>query len=237
VVLVTGANRGIGRALCDSFTSHGAAKIYAAARDPDRIVDERFTRLRLDVTDSACVADAARIATDVTIVVNNAGVSGVGSPLLGGSLDAARKAMEVNFFGTWAISRAFAPSLAANHGGAIVNILSAASWWATPGAPGYSASKAAAWSLTNALREGLQEQGTRVLGVHCGYVDTDLSSWTDAPKITAETVAEETIKALLDDVDETLLDEFTRATRRALAGDVAQLQRIAPTTAASGGVQ
>ncbi len=230
VVLVTGANRGIGRALCDAFAGRGAAKVYAAARDPDQIVDERFTRLQLDVTDAASVSEAARVATDVTIVVNNAGTGGGGSPLLGGSLDAAREAMEVNFFGTWAVSRAFAPLLAVNDGGAVVNILSAASWWAMPWAPGYSASKAAAWSLTNALRLGLQDQGTKVLGVHCGYVDTDLSSWTDAPKITAGTVAEETINALLNDADETLLDKFTRATRDALAGDIGQMQRITPTS-------
>jgi NAD(P)-dependent dehydrogenase (short-subunit alcohol dehydrogenase family) len=155
VVLVTGANRGIGRALCDAFASHGAAKIYAAARNPDWVVDGRLIPLRLDVTDSASVVDAARIATDIAIVLNNAGVSGVGSPLFGGSLAAAREAMEVNFLGTWAVSCAFAPALAASHGGAIVNILSAAFWWATPGAPGYSVSKAAAWSLTNALRAGL----------------------------------------------------------------------------------
>lgn len=228
VALVTGANRGIGAALCQALLERGAAKVYATARRFESITDPRLTPLRVDVNDLSSIDSAAVAAPDVSIVVNNAGHGGAGSPLVGGSLEEARAAMEVNYFGTWAVSRAFAPILAANGGGALVNILSVASWWALVVAPGYSASKAAEWSLTNALRAGLREQGTLVVGVHAGFVETDLSAWTDAPKISADSLAAQTMTALENDADEVLADDFTRQTRAALSGDVADVQRITP---------
>jgi NAD(P)-dependent dehydrogenase (short-subunit alcohol dehydrogenase family) len=224
--LVTGANRGIGAALSQALLDRGAAKVYAAVRNPETVTDPRLTPLRLDVTDPREVAAAAEAAQDVTIVINNAGQTSGGTRLLDGDLDGARRAMEVNFYGTWSVSRAFAPVLAAHGGGALVNVLSAASWWAIEGAPGYSASKAAQWSLTNALRQGLRKQGTQVLGVHCAFVDTDLSAGVDAPKLSADEVAEHTLRALEDDADEVLIDEFTRKTRAALAGGIAGLHEI-----------
>ncbi|MEW2546631.1 SDR family oxidoreductase [Streptomyces sp. NPDC047002] len=229
VALVTGANRGIGAALVDALLARGASKVYAAARDPESVgrTSARVVPLRLDVTDEAQAAAAAAAARDVTVLVNNAGL-GDATPLLGDSLDGPRAAMEVNYFGTWRVSRAFAPVLAANGGGALVNVLSAASWWAMDRAPGYSASKAAQWSLTNALRLGLKAQGTRVLGVHCGYVDTDFSAWTKAPKLTAREVAEGTVDAVEAGQDEAVLDGFSRAVKSALPGAVARLQALTP---------
>jgi NAD(P)-dependent dehydrogenase (short-subunit alcohol dehydrogenase family) len=216
VALVTGANRGIGHAFARALLDHGAAKVYAAARNPEAVRDPDLTPLRLDVTDPEQVAAAAAAAGDVTIVINNAGV-GSGAGLLEGSLDSARQAMEVNYFGTWTVSRAFAPVLARNGGGALVNMLSVASWRGAPLFPGYAASKAAQWSLTNSLREALLEQGTLVVGVHAGFVDTDLSTWTDAPKITAAEVAEQTMRALAADRVEVLADEPTRQVKAALS--------------------
>jgi NAD(P)-dependent dehydrogenase (short-subunit alcohol dehydrogenase family) len=228
VALVTGANRGIGRAMVEALLAHGALKVYAAARDPRAVRDvPGVVPLGLDVTKPEQVGLAADVAQDVTVLVNNAGLT-CATPLLSGSLKQAREVMEVNCFGTWEVSRAFAPVLAMNDGGAVVNILSAASWWATDVAPGWSVSKAAQWALTNALRLGLKAQGTQVLGVHCGFADTESSAWTDAPKITAEAVAEGTLEALEAGRDEAVLDPFSRAVKGALCGDIAELQKISP---------
>ncbi|MFJ7200791.1 MULTISPECIES: SDR family oxidoreductase [unclassified Streptomyces] len=217
VALVTGANRGIGRAFARALIDHGAAKVYAAVRDPAGVSDEDLTPMRLDVTRPEEIAAAAAAAGDATIVVNNAGVGGFSTKLLAGSFDGARLAMDVNFFGTWAVSRAFAPVLARNGGGALVNMLSAASWASRPDYPGYAASKAAQWSLTGALRDGLREQGTLVIGVHASFVETELSSFTDAPKADAADVAEQTMEALAHDRVEVLTDERTRQVKHALS--------------------
>ncbi|AQZ61489.1 Oxidoreductase homolog [[Actinomadura] parvosata subsp. kistnae] len=220
IALVTGANRGIGRAFARALIEHGAKKVYAAVRDPAAVTDPDVVPLRLDVTDEQSITAAAALAGDVTIVINNAGVGGAGTKLLEGAFDGARHAMDVNYFGTWAVARAFAPILARNGGGALVNMLSLASWSSRPEFPGYAASKAAQWSLTDALRKGLHGQGTLVVGVHAGFVETDLSAWTDAPKISADTVAELTMDALLHDRPEVLADEQSRTVKAALSQPV-----------------
>ncbi|MEU1599966.1 SDR family oxidoreductase [Streptomyces sp. NPDC005708] len=217
VALVTGANRGIGRAFARALIEHGASKVYAGVRDPAAVADRDVTALRLDVTKPEEALEAATVADDVTIVINNAGIGGTGTSLWEGPFDGARQAMEVNYFGTWAVSRAFAPVLAHNGGGALVNMLSLASWVGRPRFPGYAAAKAAQWSLTDALRQALREQGTLVVGVHAGFVDTDLSAWVDAPKISAADVAEQTMQALAHDRSEVLVDEETRQTKAALS--------------------
>ncbi|MFI6494918.1 SDR family oxidoreductase [Streptomyces sp. NPDC050564] len=220
VALVTGANRGIGRAFARSLINHGATKVYAGVRDPATVEDSDLVPLRLDITDQADVAAAAALANDVSIVINNAGIGGGGTQLLEGTFDGARQAMEVNYFGTWAVSRAFAPVLARNGGGALVTMLSLASWVGQPQFPGYAASKAAQWSLTDALRQALNAQGTLVVGVHAGFVETDLSSWTNASKVTPATVAELTMDALTGDQFEVLADEETRRVKAALSQPV-----------------
>jgi NAD(P)-dependent dehydrogenase (short-subunit alcohol dehydrogenase family) len=220
VAIVTGANRGIGRAFVRALLDQGAEKVYAAARNPASVTDPDAVPLRLDVTDADSVAAAAEVASDVSIVINNAGAGGPGTQLMTGPFDGARQAMDVNYFGTWAVARAFAPILAGKGGGAVVNMLSLASWVGQPQFPGYAASKAAQWSLTDALRKGLHAQGTLVIGVHTGFVDTDLSAWTDAPKISPELVADLTMDALKHDQLEVLADEETRAAKAGLSAPI-----------------
>lgn len=217
VALVTGANRGIGLAFARALLSRGAAKVYAGVRRPEDFHEPGLEPLLLDVTDHGHIEAAVAKASDVSILINNAGII-AGPPLLEGSLDGARLEMEVNYLAPWAMSRAFAPVLAANGGGVLVNMLSAASWRANNRFPGYAASKAAEWSLTNALRVGLREQGTLVVAVHAGYVDTDATRGLDVPKVTAAEVAEKTMDGIIRDDPEVLADEAARKVRSLLSG-------------------
>ncbi|MEU0967430.1 SDR family oxidoreductase [Streptomyces sp. NPDC005917] len=225
VAVVTGANRGIGLAFSRALLARGAAKVYAGVRRPEDFTEPGLEPLRLDVTDHDQVADAARTASDATIVINNAGIQ-AGPALLEGSLDGARRELEVNYLGTWAVSRAFAPVLAANGGGALVNMLSVASWRPNSRFPSYAASKSAQWSLTNALRLALREQGTLVVGVHVGWVDTDATAEIDVPKTDPAEVAARTMDAIARDEPEVLVDDTARQVRAALSGP---LDLISPT--------
>jgi NAD(P)-dependent dehydrogenase (short-subunit alcohol dehydrogenase family) len=217
-VLVTGANRGIGKAIAEELLSRGAAKVYAGVRDPGSVGDDRLVPVELDVTDPTLVAAAADALGDVEIVVNNAGV-GYGGPPLQADLDRARAELEVNYLGTAAVTQAFAPVLAANGGGAFVNVLSVVSWIASPQLATYSASKAAAWSFTNAARVQLKGQGTHVLGVHVGFVDTDLTAAMEVDKIAPDVVARSILDALENGDPEVAVDEFSRSVKAGLSDD------------------
>jgi NAD(P)-dependent dehydrogenase (short-subunit alcohol dehydrogenase family) len=222
VALVTGASRGIGLAFARALLSSGAAKVYAGVRQPEDFSEPGLEPLLLDVTNHQHIEAAAMKASDVSILINNAGII-AGPPLLEGSLDGARLEMEVNYLAPWALSRAFAPVLAHNGGGVLVNMLSAASWRANNRFPGYAASKAAEWSLTNALRVGLREQGTMVIAVHAGYVDTDATKRLDVPKVSAAEVAEKTMAAIIRNDPEVLVDETARRVRSLLSGPLDSL--------------
>ncbi|WP_225823912.1 SDR family oxidoreductase [Streptomyces naphthomycinicus] len=223
VAVVTGANRGIGLAFTRALLARGAAKVYAGVRSPESVREPGVRALPLDVTDEGQVAAAAATASDATLVINNAGIQ-AGPGLLVGSLEGARRELEVNYLGTWAVSRAFAPVLAANGGGALVNMLSVASWRVNRPWPSYAASKAAEWSLTNALRVGLRPQGTLVVGVHVGFVDTDATADLDVPKVTSTEVAEKALDAVGRGESEVLVDEISRRMRAALSGPVELLE-------------
>jgi NAD(P)-dependent dehydrogenase (short-subunit alcohol dehydrogenase family) len=213
VALVTGANRGLGAVFARALLERGAAKVYAAARDPETITDPALTPIALDVTDPAAVAAAAEQCGDVTLLINNAGISR--GPAA--DLDGARAEMEVNYFGTLAMSRAFAPVLGRNGGGALVNILSVLSWITFPRVTTYAASKAAAWSLTNALRLELLEQGTQVVGVHAGYIDTDMVAGLTEPKISPETAVAAALDGLESGAYEVLADDVSKQARSGLS--------------------
>lgn len=216
VVLVTGANRGIGAAFVRLLQERGAAKVYAAARDVASLQADGVEAVELDVTDAGQVAAAARVARDVQVLINNAGIS-TGTPLVAGDEASIRREMETNFFGPLRMTRAFAPVLAANGGGAILNVVSALSWFSTPGAGAYAASKAAAWALTDSTRLELAPQGTQVVGVHMGLVDTDMARGMDAPKLTPAALAAAGLDAIESGAQEVLADEWTRFVKAGLA--------------------
>jgi NAD(P)-dependent dehydrogenase (short-subunit alcohol dehydrogenase family) len=203
VVLVTGANRGIGTALVDAFLAAGVSRVYAAARDPKSLRrDPRIVPLELDITRPDQVAAAAQRAADTQILVNNAGVATMQPAVFPSDAQAADQEMRVNYFGTLAMIRAFAPVLAKQGGGAIVNVLSILSRVASPRLGSYSASKAAAFSLTQAARAELSPQGTLVIGVMPGFVDTDMAKGITLPKITPDQVAADAIEALRQGIED-----------------------------------
>ena len=216
-VLVTGANRGLGLAFARGALARGARKVYAGARDPANITLPGVEAIRLDVTSADDIAAAARECGDLTVLINNAGIATTGGFLADGSVEAARAQMETNYFGPMRLSQAFAPVLASNGGGAILNVLSIASWISSPLLATYAATKSAAWSLTNGLRHELRAQGTQVLGLHVGFVDTDLTRGMDVPKSLPEDVVRAALDALEAGADEVLADEITRQVKQGLS--------------------
>jgi NAD(P)-dependent dehydrogenase (short-subunit alcohol dehydrogenase family) len=212
VALVTGANRGIGAAFVSRLLEAGAQRVYAAARNPQTLAtlaqrEARVIPIALDITDDTSVQEAAARLIDIDLLVNNAGVA-LGARLIGAAdLSAARQEMEVNYFGLLRMCRAFAPILAANGGGTLINVLSILARVASPAVGSYSASKASALSLTQAVRAELQAQGTRVIGVLPGYVDTAMAEQVTAPKIQPSDVLRATLDALQTDQDEVYLGE------------------------------
>ncbi|MDP9869784.1 MULTISPECIES: SDR family oxidoreductase [Streptosporangium] len=215
--LVTGANRGLGRAFALALLERGARTVYAGARDPGSVTDRDLVPVELDVTDPASVAAAAQRCGDVTLLINNAGI-GLRSGLIAApSLEAARAEMETNFFGALAMCRAFAPVLGRNGGGAIVNMLSVLSWATLPAVASYAVSKAAAWSMTNGIRLELRGQGTLVVGVHAAFIDTDMAAGITLPKTAPAEVAAQALDAVEKGHHEVLADRITRQTKDGLS--------------------
>jgi NAD(P)-dependent dehydrogenase (short-subunit alcohol dehydrogenase family) len=219
--LVTGANRGLGRHFAEQLLARGA-KVYAGARNPDSVDLPGAIPIALDVTDPASVAAAAELTGDVTLLINNAG-SSTGASLLTGAMEDVELEMNTHFYGTLAVTRAFAPQLAAGGGGALLNVLSVLSWISFPGSGGYCAAKSAEWSLTNALRQELAAQGTLVSALHVGYMDTDMVRHVTAPKSDPAIVAKIALDAIEAGDVEILADELSGQVRAGLAGGVAAL--------------
>ncbi|MFD1714795.1 SDR family oxidoreductase [Amnibacterium flavum] len=220
VVLVTGAGGGLGVEFVRQALERGARKVYATARIPREWDDSRVVPLALDVTDEASVAAAVAAAGDTTIVVNNAGVGGANS-LLDSDLAEVRRVFETNLFGALAVAKEFAPILAANGGGALIDVHSVLSWIGLAG--GYSASKAAFWSVTNSLRLELAPAGTQVTGVHVGYTDTPMTAGVTAPKNDPADVVRDTYDGVEAGATEVLADQLSRDVKTGLAGPIERL--------------
>jgi NAD(P)-dependent dehydrogenase (short-subunit alcohol dehydrogenase family) len=217
--LVTGANRGIGKAFAEALVERGAAKVYAGVRDVATVTDPRLIPIQLDVTDAARIEAVAAELGDVDLVVNNAGTGRPALPLAA-DLDDARFELEANYLSIVAMTEAFAPVLAANGGGAFVNMLSVASWVSLPSLATYSASKAAAWAYSNAARLELKRQGTAVVGVHVGFVDTDLAAAVQSEKIPPADVATAAFDGLEAGESEVSVDDFARNVKAGLSDDL-----------------
>ena len=214
VALVSGANRGLGRAYARELVKRGASKVYGAARDSGSVTEDGVTPIALDITDPENVASVAGQCADTSLLVNNAGIMKASTFLDARPVEAARLEMETNYFGTLNMCRAFAPVLAAQGGGACWSTCcrSPAST-RTPFTASYGASKAAAWSLTNGVRVELAHQGTLVVAVHASFIDTDMAAGTCVPKISPDSVAEQVCDAVESGEIEVLADERSRFVR------------------------
>ncbi len=226
VALVTGANRGLGAAFVRGLLGGGAATVYGAARSEYQPAEPGQVPVRLDITDPDQVAAVAAQLTDVNLVINNAGVFHSANALADDLEASLRADLETNLFGTLAISRAFAPILAANGGGALVNVLSVASWRSLPGFAAYGASKSAAWSVTNSLRLALRPNGTLVVAVHAGFLDTDMAATVTSPKTAPSAVVDQVLAALTNGAEEVLVDDVSRQVKAGLSADIATLYPV-----------
>jgi NAD(P)-dependent dehydrogenase (short-subunit alcohol dehydrogenase family) len=218
---VTGANRGLGRALAAELVRRGAT-VYAGARDPSSVDLAGVTPVRMDVTDPESIAAAVAQAGDVNLLINNAG-SSTRTSLLTGDLAGVRAELEVHYLGTLQVTRAFVPVIEAAGGGSILNILSALSWFSFPATGAYCAAKSAEWSLTNALRAELAGRGIRVSGLHVGYMDTDMTASLDVPKLAPADVAAIALDGVAAGDYEILADDVSHQVQAGLAGGVAAL--------------
>jgi NAD(P)-dependent dehydrogenase (short-subunit alcohol dehydrogenase family) len=220
--LVTGANRGLGRHLAEQLVARGAT-VYAGARNPDAVDLPGVIPVRIDITDEASIAAAADVVQGLTLLVNNAGIA-TGATFLDGSSDDIRRDMETNYYGTLAVTRAFAPQLTLAPGrSGVLNVLSVLSWYTLAGFGPYSAAKSAAWSLTNALRNELAPLGTQVTALHVAFIDTDMARHVDAPKAAPAEVARLALDGVEDGLEEVLADDVSRRVQAGLAGGVRAL--------------
>ena len=216
VVFITGANRGIGKAYAESFLAAGAKKIYLAVRNTDNVADmvaanpDKFIPIQLDVTNQNQIDAAAATAQDTNILINNAGILFWNNLQDANVIEDARKEMDVNYFGVIAVTRAFAPILKANGGGAIATVSSIVGYISFPGLPTYSASKAAIHSLIMATRLELADQGTLVVGVYPGSIDTDMADGVEIDKTPPSQVAETTIAAIKNDNEDVFTDDLAK---------------------------
>jgi NAD(P)-dependent dehydrogenase (short-subunit alcohol dehydrogenase family) len=220
VVLVTGGNRGIGKAIVDDLLTRGVKKVYATARKPEPSTDDRVVTVPLDVTDPDSIKALVAAAPDVTVLVNNAGITGARS-LLESPEEEIRGVFETNLFGPLNVTRAFVPVIERNGGGHVLNMHSVLSWVSFGGA--YPASKSALWGVSNGLRLELLDRGIGVTGLHVGYVDTDMTSAITDPKSQPEDIAKQAVDGIESGAHEVIADDFSRQVKGGLSADLAAL--------------
>lgn len=231
VAFVTGANRGIGKAYVEALIEAGARRIYATARSIETLNDvvaiapDRIFPIALDVTHPEQVSAAAQKAQDITLLINNAGVIGAGGLFIANSVETAQWEMNTNYFGTLSVIRAFAPILQRNGGGAIVNLLSVVSVANAPVFSSYSASKAALHSLTQGIRAELAQQGTRVIGVFPGPVDTAMAEAVPGDKAAPSEVAQATLQAIAQGIEDVYPDPVSQTVFSAIADPLKAVEK------------
>lgn len=231
IALVTGSNRGIGRAFVEALLDRGAKKVYATARNPTTLKEleaahpDRIHVLTLDITKPAQVAAAAAQAADVNLLINNAGINRKKGLIASAVLDDARDEMETNYFGTLSMCRAFAPILKRNGGGAIVNMLSILARVSLPAYGSLCASKAASLSMTQGVRAELAKQRTLVVGVMPGAVDTDMERDFEGPKEHPADVANASLQAVEDGVEDAYPGGMAQGVSQGLAADPKALEK------------
>ncbi|HKS17780.1 MAG TPA: SDR family oxidoreductase [Bradyrhizobium sp.] len=225
VALVTGANRGLGKAYVEALLDAGCAKVYAGMRTGGTEPGERLVPIPLDVTSSQSVAAAAARCRDVNLVINNAGVMSR-TPVLSKDVEVAlQREMDVNVLGLIRMANAFAPVLASQGGGALVNMLSIVSWFTSAFNATYCASKHAAFAVTESMRMELRAQGTLVVSVHAGFIDTDMVAHIALPKVSPRQVAEQTLQGLRDRVEVVLADDRSQQVWNTTFNDPASIAR------------
>jgi len=220
VVFITGANRGLGLGFARVALALGAKKVYAGARDTSKVTLAGVTSVKIDVNDPQQVAAAAALGSDATIVINNAGIASLGGTVGGDSTALLREQIETNVFGVLNVTQAFAPILAKNGGGAVLNVNSALSFVNMPMLGAYSVSKGATWVLTNGIRNDLRAQGTLVVGLHAGFIDTDLVRGFPGAKADPDDVARQGLQAIEAGEEEVLVDDTSRQLKGGLAGSL-----------------
>ncbi|TYL90935.1 SDR family NAD(P)-dependent oxidoreductase [Bradyrhizobium rifense] len=219
-VFITGANRGLGLAFAREARRRGAAKVYAGMRKTDGFNEPGIIPVKIDVTDPASITAAAALAADTTVLINNAGIAAlIDGPLSADVAAQSARMFDTNYYGVVRVTQAFEPILSTKPDAAIINVLSDIVWLPRPILTPYAASKAAAWSYTNQLRFHLRERGVQVLGLHVGFVDTDLTNGIDVPKASPADVVNETYDALASGKSEVMADKGTAVLKNTLAAE------------------
>lgn len=220
-VFITGGNRGLGLSFAREARRRGAAKVYAGMRDTSGFSEPGVQPVRIDVTDAASVAAAADLAADTSLLINNAGIAALIDGPLSGDIEAQSvRMLDTNYYGLVRVTQAFDRVLALSPQAAIINVLSDIVWLPRPYLTPYAVSKAAAWSYTNQLRFHLRDRGVQVLGLHVGFVDTDLTKGLDVPKADPADVVRRTYDALNAGKSEIMADEGTTVLKSTLAADL-----------------